>query len=336
MKQSRNPNLAKEARVGVGCLVFACVSLVSHIARADDPPSTATPPSTSAGEPPVDQATIEARAHHRRGLELYDEGDYRLALVEFQRAYEVGKSYKTLFNIGQVYFQLQNYAKARLTLEQYLAQGGSAIPEARRAEVEKDLASLEKRTATLSVRANVAEAEVIVDDVVVGTTPLPAVVVNAGETRIRVEKRGFTARVQSVTLAGGDASTIVIELAPSKPDVVVTQTTNGLSGGVVASWIITGVLAAGTVGTGIAALAASSKYDTKRETPISGSVAEAKADLERQKNLVGGLAVATDILAVSTVVATGISLYLTFRPKPAPEAPQVRVQGLGATFSMGF
>lgn len=329
----KNVSVVASRRVLVASLVVALSTTASSLARADDPPTTAPAPTA---EPPVDAATLEARAHHRRGLELYDEGDYRLALIEFQRAYEIGKSYKTLFNMGQVHFQLQNYAKARLVLEQYLAEGASAIPESRRADVEKDLATLKTRTATLSVRANVADAEVIVDDIVVGKTPLQAVIVNAGETRIRVEKRGFMARVRAVTLVGGDASTIEIELVESKPDVVVTQTTTGLPGGVVASWIITGILAAGTVGTGIAAVAASSKYDTKRETPISGSVAEAKADLERQKSLVSGLAVTTDILAVSTVVATGISLYLTFRPKPAPEAPQVRVQGLGATFSMGF
>lgn len=43
----------------------------------------------------------EARAHHRRGLELYDEGDYRLALVEFQRAYAVGQNHKSSSTSGR-------------------------------------------------------------------------------------------------------------------------------------------------------------------------------------------------------------------------------------------
>ncbi|MBS2014828.1 MAG: PEGA domain-containing protein [Deltaproteobacteria bacterium] len=320
------------ARIGSTLIVALALATGSEgRAHADEP---APPPTTEA---PVDATTAEARAHHRRGLELYDEGDYRLALVEFQRAYELAKSYKTLFNIGQVYFQLNNYAKARLTLEQYLQEGGSAIPDARRAEVEKDLVTLKARTATLAVRTNVPDAEVIIDDAVLGKTPLDGVVVNAGELRVRVEKQGFTARVRVVTLAGGDTTTVEIDMNETKPEVVVTQqASSGVPGGVVASWIVTGILAAGTVGTGIAAVAASSKYDTMRETPISGSVQEARSDLERQKSLVGGLAVTTDILAVSTIVATGISLYLTFRPRPQPDAPQVRVQGLGATFSMGF
>lgn len=322
-------------RIGLSGIIVVVAATTTAVARADDPPASTPEPGTTE-EPQADPATIDARAHHRRGLELYDEGDYRLALVEFQRAYEIGKSYKTLFNIGQVHFQLNNYAKARLTFEQYLREGRSAIPEARRSAVEKDLATLKARTATLTIRVNVPDAEVAIDDLIVGKTPLEVMVVNAGEARIRVSKHGFSTRTRAITLVGGDVTTIELDLSEAKPDVVVTQTTTGLPGGVVASWIVTGIFAAGAVGTGIAALAASSKYDSKRETPIAGSIDEARDELERQRSLVKGLAVTADILAISTVVAAGVSLYLTFRPKPQPDAPQVRVQGLGATFSVGF
>ena len=102
------------------CASVAFVILsASSSAFADDPP---LPP------PPVDEEADLARQHHRRGLELYDEGDFRLALVEFERAYSVGHNFKILFNIGQVHFQLNGYAKARLALEQYLKEGGAAVP----------------------------------------------------------------------------------------------------------------------------------------------------------------------------------------------------------------
>ncbi len=143
-------------------------------------------------------------------------------------------------------------------------------------------------------------------------------------------------KTASITLAGGDVQTVEIVLTESRPDVVVTQTTTGLPGPAVASWIVTGILAAGTAGAGLATLAASSKYDTKRESPIGGSPEEARADLERQRSLVRGLALTTDILAASTLVAAGLSLYFTFRPRPQPDAPRIRVQGLGAAFTMGF
>jgi len=299
-------------------------------AAASDP----TSPTSPAGA--ADPAAEEARAHHRRGLELFDEGDYRLALVEFERSYQMSKSYKTLFNIGQVHFQLNNYARARGALEQYLKLGGDQIAAPRREAVEKDLATLRTRTATLTVRVNVADADILVNDVRIGKSPLEASVVDAGTLRIQVTHAGYAATVRDLTLVGGDVQTVTIELSESRPDMVVNQVTTGLPGTAIAGWIVTGILAAGAVGTGIAATAASSSYDTKRETPIAGSTQEARADLERQRDLVSALALTTDILAVSAVVAGGISLYLTLRDKPKPDAPRVRVQGAGASFSFGF
>lgn len=311
--------LARSLRIAAASMI--AVMATSGAALADDAPLD-------------DPVAEEARAHHRRGIALYDEGDLRLALVELERAYAVGKSYKVLFNIGQVHLQANNYAKARLALERYLVEGGSAIAEQRRRDVEADLAMLRMRTATLSVHVNVPGADVSVDEATMGQAPLDGAIVNAGTLKVRVTKAGFTPLLREVTLAGGDAQTLDLALASSKPELVVTEGSGGLPGSAVASWIVTGLLAAGTVGTGIAALAASSRYDTKLEAPISGSPEEAKADLDRQRSLVKGLALTTDILAVSTLVGAGLSLYFTLRPRP--EAPQVRVQGLGASFSVGF
>jgi hypothetical protein len=326
--QSQRGCRARAARLVVALPLLAILAAPAR-ARADD-----TPPPAPAEA--ADPAAEEARMHHRRGLELYDEGDLRLALVELERAYAIGKSYKVLFNIGQVELQLTHYAKARLALERYLVEGGSAITEKRRAEVEADLATLRTRTATLTLRVNVEGAEVVIDETAMGRAPLTAVIVNAGALRIQVTKPGFASRTRELTLAGGDAQTVDVELTESKPDIVVTQTTSGLPGPAVASWIVTGLLAAGTVGTGIAALAASSTYDSKRQTPISGSPEDARADLERQRSLVRGLALTTDLLGAATLVGAGVSLYFTLRPRPQPDAPQVRIQGLGASFAMGF
>jgi len=299
-------------------VVASLVVAPSARAHADEPEP---PPSEPAANAPrsADPIAEQARAHHRRGLQLYDEGDYRLAVVELERAYEISRSYKVLFNIGQVYFQLNAYAKARRALEQYLRDGGAEIAEARRADVEKDLATLRTRTATLVVRSNVAGAEVTIDDAVVGKAPLEGVLVDAGTRRVMLTSPGYMARTRDVTVAGGDVKTVAIELAEVKPAVVVRTT--GLPAATIVAWIATGVLAAGATGTGIAANAAASTYETKRESPIPGSPEQARADLDRQRDLVSGLALATDVLAVSTIVAGGIALYLTLREKKTDPLP---------------
>ena len=45
----------------------------------------------------------EAKQRLKRGMELYDENNFRASLVELQRAYELAPSYRLLYNIDQVH-----------------------------------------------------------------------------------------------------------------------------------------------------------------------------------------------------------------------------------------
>src|SRR6202142_3534751 len=128
-------------------------------------PVRAAPP---AGGPPVaanapNSAGEEASNHFKRGLQLFDEADYTLALVEFERAYQLAPNYRALYNIALVDMQLGRYADAARTLEQYVHDGGSAIAPSRRAEVNKPLGELKFRTAIIEISLNVPRAEVMLD-----------------------------------------------------------------------------------------------------------------------------------------------------------------------------
>src|SRR5687768_2725567 len=101
----------------------------------------------SSGQDPVK----EAAERYQRGLSIYAEGEYLLALVEFERAYQLSPDYRVLYNIGQVRVQLGRYAKAREALEQYMEQGGDAISADRKREVTADLEMLKMRTARLNI-----------------------------------------------------------------------------------------------------------------------------------------------------------------------------------------
>ena len=147
----------------------------------------------------------EAKQRFDRGLDLYTEGEYPLALIEFRRAYELVPNYRVLYNIGQVSIQLGQYANARRALEEYVQKGGEAIPADRRAAVSKDLSMLEQRTAFVEITANVPGSDVLVDDVAIGKTPLGgALLVDAGIHRVIVRHPGYLQRNDQVTLAGGD------------------------------------------------------------------------------------------------------------------------------------
>lgn len=273
----------------------------------------------SAGTARADSASEdEARARIARGIELYDEGDYRLALVELERAYEIQPSYKILYNIGQVHFQLGEYARAHRVLRRYLEEGGDQVPPERRAEVEKDLATLATRVATVTIQVDVPDAEIAIGDQPPARAPVRTLV-EAGALRIRVSKPGYEPQHRTVKLAGGDDVVVRVQLVKVAREVIVTR--EGVPAAAVGGWILTGVLAAGAVGTGIAANAAASKFDTMRTAPISGSPEQAAADLDKQGDLADGLALTTDVLIVAAVLAGGVSLWLTLRDKPKPGTP---------------
>lgn len=265
-------------------------------------------------------AEDDARARVKRGLELYDEGEYRLALAELERAYEIVPSYKVLYNIGQIHIQLGEYARAQRALRKYLDDGKDDLGAERRAEVDKDLAMLAGRVAVVTVLVNVPDAEVMVNDRPAGRGAVAKTAVDAGSVRIVITKPGYESQTRAVSVAGGDETVVRIELVPVKREVIVVDQ-GGVPTVAVASWIVTGVLAAGAVGTGIGANAAYSKFEDQRAAPIPGSAEQAAVDLDKQGNLADALALTTDILIGSAIVAGGISLWLTLRGKPKPGAP---------------
>ena len=282
------------------------------LAQGPTPPPPAPPPPAAA--PPAGapaRAPGEADAHFRRGIELYKEADYPAALIEFRRAYEIDPRYQALYNIGEDYFQLQDYANALKTLEKYLKDGGAQISAARREEVQKEVDKLRTRVATLDVTTSVPDVEIAVDDVSMGKTPLAApLVVSAGRRRLTATRPGKPPVTQIVELAGGDAKKLVINLPDDGggPEVAPPAKVPA------APWVITGVLTAGAVVTGALALGASGTLKTDLTT---GGIDQGTLNSDHSKTF--ALALTTDILIGAAIVAGGISIYFTATAGSKPD-----------------
>jgi tetratricopeptide (TPR) repeat protein len=274
-------------------------------------------------------AREEAATRFQRGLAFYGDGDFALALIEFDRAYQLVPDYRVLYNIGQVSIQLSRFARARLALEQYLAEGGAAIPPERMAEVERDLRMLGDRTAYIELTVSTLGAEVLVDDRSQGETPLGApLLLDAGEHQVVVRKEGFQTATRRVVLAGSERLPLAIELVPlEKEPVIVLQKPEPVPSQAPAAdkverrgpdpavfaWIGTGVLAAAAATTGILGLDAKGRYDQAMLDPDNQEAIDAAASDAKAFFL------AFDILAVSTAAACGTSLYLTLHKPKAKE-----------------
>lgn len=297
----------------------------SSRAQAPTPPAgpappPAPPPAQPRATPPAIARTgdaKEAEARFIRARQLFDEGDYALALVEFNRAYELSPNYRVQFNIAQIHIQQFNYAAARIALEKFLREGGAEIPEARKAQAEGDLQMLKGRTAYLKIVTVPPTAEVFVDDAPLGEGPFTTpVLVNAGQRKVTVTRAGFVPQTKAVTLAGGDKQELTIELAavpvddrPGGPKLT-TVSKNNYTPAII-GWSATGVLGIGAVVFG--GLYLSKQSDLREmQDPQARSVSEQlRSDAQASATR---LAVAADVFGVLAIGAAAVSVYFTLRP----------------------
>jgi hypothetical protein len=290
-------------------------------------PAQSPAPTAEPAAPPSPEVLLEAKQRFDRGFELYEEGEYPLALIEFNRAYELVPNYRVLYNIGQVCIQLGQYANARRALEEYLQKGGDGLAADRRAAVNKDLEMLRHRTAFLTIGANLEGAEVLVDDVLVGKTPLgPALLVDAGVHRVTLRRPGYLPKTSNVTLAGGDEQSlsVALERQPENKETIVVRerevVEDNTTTWIIAGWVTTGALAAGAVVTGIMGAGEADELDQLRGGLASDYDGELPGRLDDARSNAKTLFLVSDVLTGAAVIAGGLSLWITLDP-PHPERP---------------
>ncbi len=287
-------------------------------------------PAWPAAAQPKDPSREEARSRYERGKQLYEEGAFDAALIEFQRAYDLAPSYKILFNIGQVHRQRNDYASALRVFERYLKEGGAEVDARRRGDIEKEINQLKGRVATLQISANVAGAEILVDDETVGKTPLPqGILVNSGKRKITALKEGRAPVSKVINVAGADSMKVALELAepiappasasaapapPAPPPVAPEKSSSPWL-----AWTLTGAFGIGAAVTGILAIGASNDLKDKRSQPDVS-----RKDLDDNSSRTRTLALVSDLLLVGTVVAGGAAVYFTLRDPPREQTSSPR------------
>lgn len=286
--------------------------------------ATLASPGTVSAEP----KWLSADQHFKHGVQLFKEADYTAALVEFERAYEIDPKYQVLYNIAESHYQLLDYANALRTFRRYLEEGGAKIPFKRRKDVEAEIVTLSKRVATLTVTTNEPGATIAIDDVYVGTTPLEPLMVSSGRRKVTAKLPGRPSVTERVDLAGGDEKSLALEIEPLPPPAPVEKPPSAAPPAPpsvvppVVAWSATGALLTGGIVTGVLALGASS--DLEEELVRYPGDPEALASA---KSSAFGLALASDILFVSSAAAAAVSIYLTVDYASAPDASSAEAKG---------
>jgi hypothetical protein len=270
----------------------------------------------------ADGLTEQARACFRTGITLYDERDFNGAAVEFQRAYQLAKNFHILFNLGRVAVEQHDYASASNLFRRYLDEGRDQIPANRRNELKEEIASLQLRIGQLKIIFEGPEAEVAIDDVVIGHTPLPApIAVNVGRRRLSLRSKGRAPQVRLVDVPGQELVVVRMSLAtladpplpppqrsedPTALHTTMAASTHGPRHSIAPVWTAAAVCAVGAVAAGVIAYQASQELaDLRRSYPTT------REELDSKQRTVHYASWTADGLMTGTALLAGIALYLT-------------------------
>jgi hypothetical protein len=294
-------------------------------------------PALRAADPDAGGNTREAAKHFQRGVALYGETDYRAALVEFKRAYSIAPNAAVLYNVGETEFQLQDYAAALTTLQQYLAE--SSPSDSHRAEVEGSVEVLRARVGHVTVLTSPPGADVAIDDQAVGKTPFERpVLVSIGHRKVIASMPGRPPVTRYVDVAADDNATVVMQLA-SPADTAGTPsraanahdpepTSGGGSTLRLLGWIGTSILGAGAVTFAVLADRESTTLESARATyPV------ASATLTQESRLTSTYAILADSLAGAALLLGGVTLFSTLASHDA--GPRVRGGAPGVQVGVG-
>ena len=320
---------------------------------------TASAPAWAADVPISDAA----RQHFSAGVNLLQDPDgarYAEAYREFKTAYADSPSWKILSNLALAAMKLERDGEAVDAFKKYLAEGGAQIDADERAQVERDVQTLQAGVVTLRLESDPPGALITDERVPAAGSPVvnrygpltqPVVVgVRGGRHRVTASLAGYQESVWDFdTPAQGPGHVFTLEksvVAPplgtgntgaSPPSAVDRPIPTGVYIGVAAA----GALAIGGGVVGVLASSKHSKYDTANNNIKTQADRDAADTLRKSGTQLNLLA---DGLFAGAVIAAGVTTVLYFT-RPSHEVtpgtawhvtPAVASNGGGLLLSGGF
>jgi hypothetical protein len=272
----------------------------------------------------------DAKERYLRALELYQDGLFDAALLEFERAYELAPTYRLLYNLAVVHERLSDFAAAYKLYRRYLDEGEPELDAERRNAVRERVTYLETRIARLTIEVNVAGATIAIDDEVVGTAPLSGeVVVNLGRRRVTVSAAGHLPSTRVAEVAGGETEKLAFVLEKPSPPSLSSSVPRPMPEELPPApapepviwpyWATTAAL-------GVAASAVSVKaYVSRRELDeINASYgSDTESEFTRVRERAQREMLIADVLWGATAVAGGVAVYMSLSSGGTERRPSV-------------
>lgn len=285
------------------------------------------------------RADDEAVARFERAVELYEAENYEGALVEFNTVYAITKTYKLLYNIGICQNAIEDYAAAAESFSRYLAEGGAALSEARRKDVQDRLAKLSLMVTRVRVTTDAPDGStLLIDQKPAGTTPLAETIpVKIGRRVFTISGQGKTTTKIVDVVSGDQLAVVSLPIPDTVPPPAKTRDTASEDARTADTvgpsfpwpvWSLTAALGGVAAVTGTMAVSARNDLEEKQAT-----FGIDRRSLEDAQSKAQTLGLVTDVLLATTVVSAGVSTYLTIRFFGAKKKSSARTALMGVTIA---
>jgi hypothetical protein len=318
------------------------------------------PRTAHAGEGEVSVASDDDRAraaeHFERGVSAFDARRFADAEQEFRRAYELGKEFVVLYNLGEVRSALGRPVEAIAAYEEFLARGGATVDDDKRKLVLEEMERQRARVGAVLVQTDPPTARLWLDGVEIEPARRgQALSVAAGRHTLLAILDGHNSETREIEVAPQAQQELSIVLrpvapppvAPTHPRPIARPSTQRPS--VVAverarprpksalSYVVGGVGALAVVGGTIVALdgvrrASNAKKGLARaETGTVWDAAKQDYDAARAQNVVGWAVIGGGAALLSVGAVIWLATGSEGREQAAEVRPWTSIDASGVT-----
>jgi hypothetical protein len=162
---------------------------------------------------PTPEEVQQAQARWAEGKASFDAGNYEAARVAFKQAFILFQHPFFLQNLGEAELRCGRTVEAARHLSQFIRTATSATP-AQREAAKRSLKKASEKLGSVIVETNSDEAEVRVDDEVIGRSPLGSMqwFVEPGAHVVSARKEGYLDGSEKVDIPTGPSKSVFVKL----------------------------------------------------------------------------------------------------------------------------
>ncbi len=170
----------------------------------------------------------EAIKHFEAGFSLMEKRDFKAASAEFELSVKLYANANNLYNLAGSYRGEKRFEEALDAFNRILAEFNDKIDEELRADVQNQIAMIEKYVSKLNLETLPTGAALRVNGRDVGVSPLKApLIMSPGDHTIEASLLGYETGKQQVNLSSGEVKKIVVPLAPQKSTLTIDAPQSG-------------------------------------------------------------------------------------------------------------